>query len=79
MADFDVKTHIYVPKHEILTEEETKKILEKYNISLGQLPRILKNDPAIKNMNPEVGQVVRIHRKSPTIGKTEYYRVVVNA
>jgi DNA-directed RNA polymerase subunit H (RpoH/RPB5) len=35
------------------------------------------NDPAIKHLNPKIGDVVRIRRKSVTAGETEYYRVVV--
>jgi DNA-directed RNA polymerase subunit H len=77
MKELDVTKHILVPKHEIISESEKEELLKKYGITLRQLPRILLNDPAIKHLNPKVGDVVRIIRKSPTAGEVEYYRVVV--
>ena len=41
-----------------------------------QLPIILRNDPAIKRMKPEKGDIVKISRKSLTAGSYTYYRVV---
>ncbi len=67
-----------VPKHEILSEEEKKKLLEKFNISLKQLPRILITDPCVKALGAKVGDVIKITRKSPTAGEYFYYRVVVD-
>jgi len=69
--------HKLVPKHILLNEEETKKILQKFNISLMQLPKIHKKDPAISHLEPKKGDVIKIERKSPTNSKTIYYRVVV--
>ncbi len=69
--------HILIPKHKKLSEEETNEILKKYNVSKRQLPRILLNDPAILEMNPEKGDVIEIIRDSPTVGKSYFYRVVV--
>jgi DNA-directed RNA polymerase subunit H len=66
-----------VPKHIVLTEEEKEEVLNRYKVSLRQLPKILITDPAIANRNPKVGDVVRIVRKSPTAEETVYYRVVV--
>jgi DNA-directed RNA polymerase subunit H len=75
---FDIYTHNLVPKHTKLNKKEIEELLNKYNISKRQLPRISKNDPAIKNMKLEVGDVVKIKRKSPTYGEFFFYRVVVN-
>ncbi len=67
--------HILQPKHSKLKQEEANKLLEKYNISLSQLPKIKINDPALPE-NCEIGDIVKIERKSD--GKTiEYFRVVV--
>ena len=74
----EVTGHTLVPKHNKLTEGEVSALLEKLNITVNQLPKILKSDAAIKNFNPEVGEVIEIERKSPTVGKTKYYRVVIN-
>jgi DNA-directed RNA polymerase subunit H len=75
--EFDVTKHELVPKHEILSEEEKAKLLKKYGITIKELPRILASDPAIKSLNPKVGDVVKITRKSKTAGESVYYRVVV--
>lgn len=77
-SSVDITTHILVPKHSKLTEEESKVLLEKLNITVHQLPKILKSDPAIRHLNADVGDVILIERNSPTIGKSDYYRVVIN-
>ena len=75
---FDVGTHSYVPKHEKLSEEEKLAILEKFNIAENQLPKIVKSDASISSLNAKAGDVIRIKRKSLTIGETDYYRLVTN-
>jgi len=69
--------HILIPEHRKLSEEDTEKILKKYNISKKQLPRINLGDSAILKLNPEKEDVIEIIRDSPTIGKSYFYRVVV--
>ena len=76
---FEPKNHILVPKHSKLSETEKKQLFEKYNISLKELPKILKKDPAIADLKVKEGDVIKIERNSPTAGKTVYYRGVVNA
>lgn len=76
---YDISKHILVPKHTKLNEADVKKLLEKYNVNLKQLPRIIKNDPAIQHLDVKVGDVIRIERDSPTVGKVDFYRVVTNA
>ena len=60
-----------------MSEQEVTKLLERFNITKRQLPKILKNDPAIKHLNPKPGDVIKIIRESPTAKESEYYRVVV--
>ncbi len=76
---FDPQVHVYVPKHEILKEEEAIKLLKRYNISKKQLPRMAKSDPVVKFIGAKIGDVIKITRKSPTTVEAETYRVVVNA
>ena len=75
---FEIKDHILVPKHEKLDEKDTEKILQRYNITKLQLPRISKKDPAIKELDVKSGNVIKITRNSSTAGKTVFYRVVVS-
>lgn len=70
--------HMLVPKHIKLSEEQRSSLLEKYNISLKQLPKIKITDPALKGMELKIGDLILIKRKSQTTGETEYYRAVIN-
>ncbi|MBX4195982.1 DNA-directed RNA polymerase subunit H [Candidatus Pacearchaeota archaeon] len=67
--------HILQPRHTKLKPNEVKELLEKYNISLSQLPKIKATDPAL----PEAclsGDIIKIERKEED--KTHvYYRVIV--
>lgn len=67
--------HTLQPKHSILKQEEVKSLLEKYNLSVSQLPKIKSTDPALP-ANTTPGQVIKIERESET-KKEVYYRVVV--
>ena len=78
MKTIDVTNHILVPKHAILNEKDKKELLEKYNISLIDLPKILKTDSAVKHLSPKSGDVVKVIRQSPTAGEVDFYRVVIN-
>ncbi len=82
MEDFNVMEHQLVPSHYLLTEEEAKEIFKKYRITMDQLPKILKSDPAIgilERIEGEipVGRVVKIVRQSITAGETVNYRLVI--
>ncbi|MBU2637428.1 MAG: DNA-directed RNA polymerase subunit H [Nanoarchaeota archaeon] len=76
---FEIQMHKLVPKHTKLSEEEAQKILEQFNIALRQLPKIAKSDQAIKDFDAKPGDVIKIERISPIVGKTNFYRVVINA
>ena len=66
--------HFLQPKHTILKADELQALLEKYNISLAQLPKIKISDPAVPE-GSVIGNVLKIERKQG--GQTTvYYRVV---
>ncbi|MBW2993242.1 DNA-directed RNA polymerase subunit H [Candidatus Woesearchaeota archaeon] len=69
--------HILVPEHTKLSDKEKKAVLEKYNLTIKELPKIKKIDPAIAKLNAKSGDVIKIIRKSETAGKSIYYRVVI--
>jgi len=73
----DIVSHRDVPKHEVLTQEEIKELLEKYSIKIENLPVILKDDAMARYLGLKPNEVVRIHRPSPTSGTYISYRVCV--
>ena len=75
--EIKIEKHDYVPKHVKLNQEEAEEILKKLNVTKKQLPRILKEDPAIAEFEVKKGDIIKIIRKSPTMGEAEFYRVAV--
>ncbi|MCD6547009.1 MAG: DNA-directed RNA polymerase subunit H [Nanoarchaeota archaeon] len=75
--EIDIFKNKLVPKSRILKEEEEKELLEKYNISKKQLPRILVSDPVAKALNAKPGNIIEFTRESKTAGMSKFYRVVV--
>ena len=81
---FNVLTHDLVPEHYLLTEEEAKEILDKLKITKDQLPKIRKNDAAIKVLEHiygpiEAGRVIKVVRKSSTAEEFTAYRLVTGS
>jgi len=68
--------HVLVPKHTKLGEKQIKELLEKYNISKVQLPKITRSDSAIAHLAVKIGDVIKVERQSVTMGTSLYYRVV---
>lgn len=77
MSKFSLLDHEFIPHHEIIDEDEIKSVLKEYNIGREQLPKIKIEDPVIKEIGAEVGDVVKITRKSQTAGEAPYYRYVI--
>ncbi len=73
---FEVRKHVLVPKHELLSIEQEEKELSLLEINKKDLPAIRARDPAIKDLKAKKGQIVKITRKSPTLGINVIYRVV---
>ncbi|MFH1364715.1 MAG: DNA-directed RNA polymerase subunit H [Candidatus Aenigmatarchaeota archaeon] len=74
----NILNHDLVPKYEILDKKQKELVLQKFDISIKQLPTIFSSDPIIKLINAKVGDVVKIRRKSLTAGESIYYRTVVD-
>ncbi len=75
---FDVTTHSLVPKHTKLSDSEKEKFFRDNGLISKQLPKVVKDDPAIFHLKPQIGDVIKVERKSPTAGVTTYFRVVVD-
>jgi len=69
--------HDFVPKHILLNEEDSKKVLEEYYARKKDLPKIYHTDPIMKYYNAKIGQIVRIIRPSELSGEAIYYRLVI--
>lgn len=75
---YDISKHVSVPEHIKLSDKEKEELLEKYHVSLKELPKIAKKDPAIEHLNAKEGDIIKIIRKSPTSGEAIFYRGVIN-
>ena len=83
MSKFNVLYHELVPEHHVVEIKEEEKVLKALGITKDSLPKISKNDAALKTLEEmygkiEAGRIIKIVRKSSTLGFTEYYRVVSN-
>ncbi len=76
MAKFNVLNHELVPRHEILSDAEAKKIMKKYGLVEKQLPYLLIHDPVAKAVCAKPGQIVKVTRDSPTSGVVVTYRLI---
>lgn len=73
----DVLLHVYVPQHTLLTIKETNELLEQYQISFVDLPKIFDKDPVAIAIGAKEGDVIKITRDSQTtVSKINYYRYV---
>ncbi|MFZ0698829.1 MAG: DNA-directed RNA polymerase subunit H [Thermoplasmata archaeon] len=79
--------HHMVPRHEVLSESESVKVLNELGTPPERLPKIFANDPGLKTDLAYVktrdarenltGRLVRIRRASDTAGEAIAYRLIV--
>ena len=73
----DVLLHELVPKHYLLTKEESLKLLEEYQINISNLPQMVDKDPVSIAIGAKEGDIIKIVRDSHTTVKNiNYYRYV---
>ncbi|MCL5803634.1 MAG: DNA-directed RNA polymerase subunit H [Thermoplasmataceae archaeon] len=81
MGKFNVLQHDLVPEHHLVPVGEEDKVLKELDISKDLLPKISRNDPTVKALEDihgklDNGRIIKIIRKSPTVGYSIYYRVI---
>ncbi len=79
--------HLLAPAHEVLSEEESRRILEGLSTAPDRMPKIFVSDPGLQADpkfvalrdagEPLVGRLVRIRRPSQTAGTATAYRVLI--
>ena len=73
----DVLLHVLVPKHYLLTKEESQNLLRKYNINISNLPQMSEKDPVSIAIGAKEGDILKIVRESHTTVKNiNYFRYV---
>ena len=72
----DIQDHMLVPKHEIMTEEDISEVFSDVDYDFKDLPKIRSEDPVVKAIGAEPGNVLRITRESQTAGVFITYRIV---
>lgn len=76
---YNMFDHEYVPKHFVMSESETLKLMKQYNIdTLKKLPEISRFDAAALCIGLRPNEVCKIVRPSKTSIESLYYRVCVN-
>ena len=76
---YNVLDHTLVPQSTILSDDELKDLMVKYNIrDLSQLPQVSRFDPQSLAICLRPGQVCKYTRKSISSLEHDYYRVCVN-
>ena len=75
---FNILKHTLVPEHNVMSEDEVKMIMTKYNITdKVQFPDISRFDPVARAIGLRPGQVCHILRPSKTAITSDYYRICV--
>jgi len=73
---FNITQHEIVPKHILLGEEDAKRVLDEFQATKQQLPKLLSTDPVAKYYGMKSGDICKIIRHSPMTGESFYYRMV---
>ncbi len=76
--NFDISKHRKVPKHKLLTQDETTKLMKQYNIeNLKELPKIDSQDAMARWIGARPGDVVEIVGLCVSSGDNKRYRYCV--
>jgi DNA-directed RNA polymerase subunit H (RpoH/RPB5) len=75
---FNILKHVLVPEHRVMTTEQIKEVMIRYNINdINQFPDISRFDPVARAICLRPGDICHIIRPSKTSITTNYYRICV--
>ena len=75
---FNIFEHEYVPKHELLDEDEVKEFKLRYNIANDtMIPEISRFDPVALALLMKPNEICKITRSSKTAITSDFYRICV--
>jgi DNA-directed RNA polymerase subunit H (RpoH/RPB5) len=75
---FNILKHSMVPKHRILSTQETDVVMKRYNITQKvNFPDISRFDPVARAIGIRPGDVCHITRPSKTAIEEDYYRICI--
>ena len=69
--------HILIPKHVRLSDKQKQEVLNRYNVTEIQMPKIRSNDAALAGLDAKKGDMIKVIRKTKTAGTSDFFRVVV--
>ena len=75
----NIVDHILVPKHIVLTQEESKLVLQNYNARKKDMPLISSTDPVARYYNMKPDDICKIERPSIMTCTVPFYRIVVKS
>lgn len=73
----DISKHHLVPKHILLTDDESKQFMEEYKLGKLDMGRIFIDDPMARYLYAKKDNVIKIIRPSINTGYSINYRLVV--
>ncbi|KAK1378486.1 DNA-directed RNA polymerase, RPB5 subunit [Heracleum sosnowskyi] len=73
----NITKHKMLPKHEIVSDEEQQRLLNKLDVQPSQIPRMLVTDPIVKYYRLEKGQILKVTYDGPSTGAIVTYRCVM--
>lgn len=73
----DISTHHLVPKHTLLTDDESKQFMEEYKLCKLDMGRIFVDDPMARYLYAKKDNIIKIIRTSIYTGYSINYRLVV--
>ena len=73
---FNILKHVLVPKHRVLTQDESLEIRKKYNIiDNDSIPSVSRFDPVSQALGIRPGEMFEIERSSKTAITSKFYRI----